>query len=369
MVGGSDSYAICSRRPSARTSWSQSMAPRSAQQHHPVPSPARTVSRPKTLQLVRQVYFNRSGVLLLLAALSATLLTIWAITSPDAQRQVLLAISAGLFASTLYALLETGLTALRYEAVLQETVRAAVDDALSTAIELNTGHQREFLPTNIYPASMSPDPGFNRDVTHDLQQTARYIFRGATGRYTVARIANQPSVFESVVIMVADPRGANGLGPRIPHLVSFADPEDSYADVQTRLVDEIYETIVGARSAAAKCHRLEIALVDDPQVDRVELMDSAVYLTLYSETTAGTARFPKSLRFASSSSIWRIYSAQLERSVDSVALRFHVTPDTTDDELREILRRLGHAENDKAVIQRYESSFRTFASEFMREAA
>lgn len=314
------------------------------------------------LKLTKDVYFNRTGVLLLIAIAISGALIYFAVKSTGVEKEVLIAISTSLVASTVFAFLQTMLTGLRYEALVAQSISDSIESATRRVLEQTSSLQREFVPSVVYAASAIPDPKFNRDLTNDLRSTERYFFRGVTGRYAVARLHLADTVFDEVHILVAHPLDRRSTDARVTHIASYVETNTNYQDIQTRLTDEIFETIVGARLASVKCRRLTLHFLKEPQVDRVELFDTALYLTLYSDAAERGAKFPRTLRFGMASSLYKIYSSQLFRLRDSAENSVVIRPSTTDDELLAAIALLGGA-GSAADLNSYESRFITFAKQ------
>ncbi len=322
----------------------------------------------KLLTVTKALYFNRSGVVLLFAVLLAGVLALAAQGRTANERDILIAISTGLFASALLAFLQTLFTSLQFEAVIRQTIENAIENKIKDVLLESAQEHREFLPSQVYPGAKTPDKRFNQDLMNDLRKSARYVFRGVTGRYTVARLWLERCSFDEVHILVGNPQIPRGMESRISHIISYLEPESVFVDVQKKQLDAIYETIVAARLVSAKCRCVTVHLLNEPQVDRVELFDNAMYLTLYSDSPETGTRFPKTVRFDSTSILYKIYSTQLSRSRDTAAESLVLKPSTSDEELCEILIKLGKA-SDVYVLRKYEIQFKTFANQFRDDIA
>lgn len=283
-------------------------------------------------------------------------------------REILIAISTGLFVSIFLAFLQAAFTSWRFEGLIRQAIENAIENRSSRTLTTSAQHQLEFLPSAVYPGAKTPDVRFNQDLMNDLRNSSRYLFRGVTGRYTVARLWLETRSFDDVHILVANPQNPRGMESRISHIVSYLEPAGTFVEIQARQIDAIYETIVAARLVSAKCRCLTIHLLNEPQVDRVELFDHAIYLTLYSDSGSvetGTT-FPKTVRFDGTSALYKIYSAQLSRSRDTAAESVVLKPSTTDAELCTLLTKLGRP-CDVYMVRRYETQFKNFASEFKND--
>lgn len=317
----------------------------------------------KTLKLLREIYFNRNGILLLVVSGIGTWTAYEGYGSTGFRKELLVAISTGLYASALFAFLQSLLTGLKYEALVAQSIEERIESATRRVLEQAMSLQREFLPAAEYPAAMSPDRRFNRDLTADLRSTQRYFFRGVTGLYTMSRVLATKATLDEVHILVANPQYPRSMEARVTHIVSYIEPGSKYEEVFAKLSDEIVQTVVAARLAASRCRSLTLYLQNEPQVDRVELFDKSLFLTLYSDSADRDAKFPRSLRFDNTSSLYRIYMAQLSRSRDWATSSISIRPTTTDNELINFIGNFG-VTVDSSGLRDHEAKFAEFSKKF-----
>lgn len=322
----------------------------------------------RLLRLTKDVYFNRSGVLLAISVSVAMGLGLLALRTSGAKQQILIAISTSLFASTLFAFLQTMLTSLRYEALMSQSIEDGIESATRRVLEEVALQQREFVPSDVYPAARTPDVRFNRDFMRDMRRTKRFLFRGVTGRYTIARLWSESRVFDEVHLLIANPLNLRGMEPRVTHVISSGEAGIKYEEIERRLVTEIYETVVCARLASAKCRSFTLHFLNEPQVDRVEVLDDALYLTLYSDSTERGTNFPRTVRFKATSSVYAIYMSQLVRSMDAAEQSMVIRASATDQEVLDWLARLGRTASSED-LRSYEAQFTTFARQFSNDSA
>jgi hypothetical protein len=96
------------------------------------------------------------------------------------------------------------------------------------------------------------------------------------------------------------------------------------------LLDEIRMGLVGLYVARSHCTRIDITMVAEPPLDRIEMFDDSVWITLYSDAGGAGSLYPRTLRFTEGSFIDNMERAEFARiSGSRQARHLLITPDTT----------------------------------------
>lgn len=335
----------------------------------------------RVFQLVKEVYYNRSGILLLLAVLVAVGIGAYSLNTEGRASQVYLAIATSLFATTLFAFLQTSLTALRYEAVLQESVVQTVgrlgEDLLQAVDQQMTAQRRTLLEeigrhdvnreTEVYDPSPRPDPKFNADITESLSNTSRYTFKGVTGRLAAVRLYTLTSRnCQEAHLIIAHPQSPSGFESRIAHILSYVD-DTTREEVLEDIRDSVLLTLVGARLAAPKFQTLSIDFVSDSQVNRLEIFDREVYLTLFSDTSDKGVTYPRTKRYSRRSDMYQVLTSETGRLRKNAKLSIIMRSSTTDDEIIGYAKQLGYEDFGPSQLAATRASFLTTAEAFRDE--
>jgi len=190
---------------------------------------------------------------------------------------------------------------------------------------------REFFPTHVFEPTAEPDPVFNRLMMQDLQNTRQYLFRGFSGRHAAARLLLSRAEWEFRAV-VSDPGNLSGISGRARYLIRQSAADVDHDTINARLLDEIRIGLVGLYLARSRCTRMEVTVISDPPIDRLEIFDDSVWVTLYSDART-TSPYPRTLRFGEGSFIYAMERAEFVRiSASRHAQHLVITPNTTRED-------------------------------------
>jgi hypothetical protein len=316
------------------------------------------------VRLLRELYFNRTGLLFLLTVLLAIgMYALAAHTHGDAST-FWLTLATGIVATSAYAAFTVLLTTKQFDAFLRTTIEQSVRNNIATATaELtNTVRQQNsaYVPVTSYPATNSPDPVFNRDLNRSFMSSERYIFQGVTARYNIARLASSDTTFDLVRIVVANPMEPDSVVARAKHAKhnmegGFSDAD--FAHVRADLIDDIWMSIAGAYLCWRKADRIEFCFLSDPPVDRAEIFDTEMFLTRYSDPGSRGFEFPAACRFLRDSMPYQMQAKDCARLFTSrYTIRFQIP---RDDDRRSLFRALHNAglDFDETQYERLKNEF------------
>nr|WP_245572628.1 hypothetical protein [Actinokineospora enzanensis] len=308
--------------------------------------------------------------MLLLALVVVSGLSMWVSGSLDAglARNLLTALGTGTMVSAVVGFGQTLITASAAQRAmvtpLIEESRKALHDLSAEYRSLN----REFFPTHVFEASTEPDPAFNALIMADLRDTRQLWFRGFSGRYVAARMLLSPAESE-VRAVLADPCERGAISGRARHLARQQGATADYERIQQTLHEEIRIGLVGLYLARSRCVSLDVTVVADPPLDRVELFDDCVWITLYSAVAGAPSLYPRTLRFGEGSFIYDMQRAEITRVHGArEARRFVLTPDTSRDEFLAHFEKITGASLSEAEFLDLERRFHAFRREFSAKA-
>jgi hypothetical protein len=278
----------------------------------------------------REIFWTRNSLLLvILVVVSGSSLAASTVMSSGAPKNLVLALGTGTMVSAIVGFGQTLITATAAQRAmvtpLIEENRRALQELSAEYRSLNL----EFFPTHVFEATDDPDPAFNHLLMQNLQDTRQYFFRGFSGRHAAARMLLSIGETELRAV-VADPAERAALGGRTRYAIRHEGANADAETIRTRLLEEIRIGLVGLYLARSHCSRMDITMISDPPVDRVEIFDDSVWVTLYSDPGAASPLYPRTLRFSEGSFIYNMERAEFER-ISSARDARHVliTPDTT----------------------------------------
>lgn len=262
------------------------------------------------VQLLRALYFNRTGILFLLMAIISIVMIIASARTTGTVSQFWLGLGAATIATTGYSFVQVLLTTSQFNTFLTTAIEADVQQAMARgtaeAMETFRALQATYLPIASYPALDMTNPRFNKDLNAALAGSARYIFRGMSARYAVARLALLSRPPRDVTLIIADPSMPSAVDFRARH--DALDPSDvAFERAKADILDGICMAMAGAYLTRRRYDHIEFVLTAIPHVDRVEICDSAVFIQRFSEDQDGQTRFPSTVRFRRDSLIYQMF--------------------------------------------------------------
>jgi hypothetical protein len=252
-------------------------------------------------RLLRELYFNRTGLVLLLTILLAIGMYVLAAHTRGDASTFWLTLATGIVATSAYAAFTVLLTTKQFDSFLRTTIEQSVRKNIESATDelLSTvrRHSSVHVPATSYPPTDSPDPAFNRDLNKSFMSSERYIFQGVTARYNIARLASLDTTFDLVRIIVANPTEPESVVARAKHDREGDISDAKIAQIRADLLDDIWMSIVGAYRCWRKADRIEFCFLADPPIDRAEIFDKEMFLTCYSDPGSHGFAFPAACRF------------------------------------------------------------------------
>jgi len=313
---------------------------------------------------LQEMFWTRTGLLLLTLVVIAggTLLT--SSLMPAGTGKTLVAgVATGSMVSAFVGFWQTLITASASQRAL---VAPVVEESRNALRELSDEYRslnQEFFPTHVFEASAEPDPGFNQLLMRDLRETRQYWFRGFSARHAAARLLVSQSEWE-VRAIIADPQEPSAISGRARYLTRQEGADANYDAVQENLHRDVHTGLVGLFLARSRCTRVDITVVTDPTLDRVEMFDDSVWITLYSDS-GGAGLYPRSLRFSGRSFVYTTERAEFSRVGNSrYGRHFLITPDTTRADFRALFEQVTGRELTDEGLTELETKFHEFRKEF-----
>lgn len=277
---------------------------------------------------IRELFWTRTGLLLLILVLTGgSSLTVSNSLSTGVPKEILLALGTGTLISSIVGFVQTLVTA---SATQRAMVTPLIEENRRALQELSAEYRSlnyEFFPTHVFDPSDEPDPGFNQQLMKDLNDARQYFFRGFAARHAAVRLLLSRGERELRAV-VADPTERSAISGRARYLAQQEGVDADIESIQARLHEEICIGLVGLYLARSHCARTDITMIADPPLDRVEMFDESVWITLYSDNAAGSSLYPRTLRFSEGSFIYNMERAEFARLAGvRSARRMIITPD------------------------------------------
>jgi hypothetical protein len=229
---------------------------------------------------VQEIFWTRTGLLLLILVVTSGLaMALSANLDPGVGKNVVTSLATGTLVSAIVGFGQTLITATATQRAMLTPLVDESRQALRDLADEYRSMNREFFPTHVFEPTAEPDPAFNRLMMQDLQNTRQYLFRGFSGRHAAARLLLSKSEWEFRGV-VADPNNASGISGRARYLIRHSPANADIDTIQTRLHEEIRMGLVGLYLARSRCSRMEVTVISDPPLDRLEIFDDSVWVTL-----------------------------------------------------------------------------------------
>jgi hypothetical protein len=228
---------------------------------------------------------------------------------------------------------------------------------------------QEFYPTHVFEPTSQPDPAFNKQMMRDLHNTREYFFRGFSGRHAAARLLLSNAEWELRAV-IADPRCESAISGRARYLLRRKGTDADADAIAEQLRNEILVGLVGLYLARTRCSRIDITVVADPPLDRLEMFDDSVWLTLFSSASSEAQPFPRSLRFSEGSFVYGMERTEFLHLCNSrTARHYPISPDTTRTEFLTLFGKITGTTLSDDGFQALHNKFRAFQRSFVASAA
>jgi hypothetical protein len=313
---------------------------------------------------IQEIFWTRTGLLLLiLLVVSGLAMVLSSNLDPGVGKNLVTAVSTGTLVSAVVGFGQTLITATATQRAMLTPLIEESKQALRDLSAEYRSMNREFFPTHVFEPTAVPDPAFNRLMMQDLQSTRQYLFRGFSGRHAAARLLLSRAEWEFRAV-VADPADLSGISGRARYLMRHS-PADVDADtIQARLHEEVRMGLVGLYLARSRCTRMEVTVISDPPLDRLEIFDDSVWVTLYSDAHT-PAEYPRTLRFSEGSFIYNMERAEFGRiSASRHAHHLVITPDTTRQEFIARFEKITNTRLTEEQFLELNAEFYNFLREF-----
>jgi hypothetical protein len=313
---------------------------------------------------IQEIFWTRTGLLLLiLLVVSGVAMIATSGMAPGTGKNLLTALATGTLVSAVVGFGQTLITATASQRAMLTPLIDESRQALRDLTDEYRSMNREFFPTHIFESTEQPAPAFNKLMMQDLQVTRQYLFRGFSGRHAAARLLLSKSEWEFRAV-IADPRNLRGISGRARYLIRHAAADVDYDTIHEQLHEEIRIGLVGLYLARSRCSRLEVTVISDPPIDRLEIFDDSVWVTLYSDARSSN-QFPRTLRFSEGSFIYNMQRAEFARiSASPHAHHLVITPDMArEDFIKQFQKITGTALSEEQFLE-LNAEFYNFLREF-----
>jgi hypothetical protein len=313
---------------------------------------------------VQEIFWTRTGLLLLiLVVVSGLTMVLSANLDPGVGKNLVTALATGTLVSAIVGFGQTLITATASQRAMLTPLIDESRQALRDLADEYRSMNREFFPTHVFEPTAEPNPAFNRLMMQDLQNTRQYLFRGFSGRHAAARLLLSRSEWEFRGV-VADPANASGIGGRARYLIRHSPTGVDIDTIQARLLEEVRMGLVGLYLARSRCSRMEVTVISDPPLDRLEIFDDSVWVTLYSDAHA-PAEYPRTLRFSEGSFIYNMERAEFGRiSASRHAHHLVITPDLSRQEFIARFEKITNSRLTEEQFLELNAEFYNFLREF-----
>jgi hypothetical protein len=313
---------------------------------------------------IQEIFWTRTGLLLLtLLVVAGGSMILSASMAAGTAKNLVTALATG---TMITAIVGFGQTLITATASHRAMVTPLIEENRRALRELSAEYRalnREFFPTHVFEATNEPDPAFNQLMMQDLRGTRQYFFRGFSGRHAAARLLLARAEWELRAV-VADPRERTAITGRARYLIRNEGVVADFETIQDRLHEDIQIGLLGLYLARSRCSRIDVTVIADPPLDRLEMFDESVWITLYSDSASSTL-YPRTLRFSEGSFIYNMERAEFARLRNTRDARHLViTPDTTRGEFLGQFEKVTGGRLSPDRFEDLESKFHAFRHEF-----
>lgn len=289
-------------------------------------------------------------LLLAIALISVSLLWLSSALPTNTFSEFLNAVATGILVSAGFAFAQQTITGHVTFDLLRRGVSDQIRDSL---VQLND----TFVPTHDFRATDQPEPNLNRVLMDDLNESQRFWFKGMSARHTADRIMRQSNGRLEVRIIMPDLTIPESLDARANYMRRYKMAGASRDSIKQGIV----VGLVGLYEARDRCAKIEIFLTPTPSLDRIEMFDRSVWISLFSSLSGGGTRYPRTLRFAEKSLLRQTSHEEFFLTMEaSNVRRIEITPRTSRNQFSDIYRVATGEELTTEVFNSNLASFNSF---------
>jgi hypothetical protein len=273
-------------------------------------------------------------------------------------------IGTGLAASIIFAIIYTIFANREYA----ELIRAEIADQLTEHLNDVLDHIKQlnqlFLPTAQYPATREFDYRFNTDLTRDLRNSRFYFFRGTSAKYVPARLRQCDHHLDVAQVMLLDPRDETTIGSRA--MDRRRRPEydgKSLESIAQEIRDEILLAVVALFDCRDACD-IELGFSATTSPVRIEVVDDAIYTSLYRSPESQRNTHPETARFSRESQTYEIFRDECRRQLQLASPRRRFSTRDSDIDLCEFLTSCGYIDISPEDLTAQRDRYRRFIMPF-----
>jgi hypothetical protein len=333
----------------------------------------RPVTPALALKAARSDAFRLANGAFLLACVSgAGAMFWWASTMKQNSRAdikaAVLGVAASLLASAVFAIAQTFLTSHRFVRLVEDSVAGVSRDISSEVVGLLNHQARSYLPMTEYPETSGYDHTFNHDLSTSISQSRTYLFNGLTGKYVGPRLRNSHRL-GSVTVIVGDPTSNGSVVAKVYQSdQKKIAPGADLTQFENTLRDDIDLCVAGLFSNRLKHDSIRLVLTALPALDRHEITDQALFISIFTENRREKLLYPQTLAF-DPTTIWYQMAKQAARWVSEApdAKKMEFTASLDAEQLRQryeqVFGRPLSAVAFDELMRRYADFEKSFAEE------
>jgi hypothetical protein len=278
------------------------------------------------------------------------------------------AIGVNLIASVAFAVVFSTLSNRIQERGLRETVSEQIGELSRTLFQEMAESNQAYLPLATYPP-LDPLDGygdqFNTDMTHSLESTGFYAFRGPSPRYVAARLRCSRRPPQQVRVVSMSPGDRRAIARRASDRRQWARQRGKdLPTLQRELREELVRNVVALFDYRHVCP-VELAYIEDTAVYRFEMFDDSMYLSWFHGPQSAAHEMPESFRFGAESVVYRIMRQDLLRKFEIAPVSVRFTIDQDDDFLARHLEQLLAEPVTAADLRRWREEYDGYVADFV----
>lgn len=227
---------------------------------------------------------------------------------------------------------------------------------------------KSFLPTREFPGSEKPNDEFNKLLDDDLSGSSLYWFRGVSARFTADRLIRNKNRNLQVKLILPDLTVDGSLSARATYLMQNQIGEGASGN-HDETVASIRRTvevgIVGLIEARLHCASIELILVANPSLDRIEVFADAVWITLFSSAEAGQT-YPPAVRLRKDSALYAMQATECSQIAAGTNRRILIPANCSISTACDLLSRVVGDAIDQTKYQELRAEFHRYREKLNR---
>lgn len=318
--------------------------------------------------VIKRLYFNKMGILLLILFIISLLIFYAAFKENDVEfKSILISIASSLLASNIFSVLYALVTNASFLEYFTEMIRNEEKELFNSLILEVQRTNKAYIASKIFDPTQTKNYSFNKDLTSEFSKASKFMFRGVSGKRIAARIFYLNKKLDFIKLIIIHPEDRVSIQKRANH-ISILE-ERTLSDIESDIKNDIYISLINLYNSRHKCNLIEIVFQQGYSASRLEILDNAVYVSVYDNDYDGLVYYPSVVKFCNKTVFYKMYATEYMREFEFSKNNgiIAIKSDTTEAQFIDNLIRNNITFVTEQSLSEYQIKYEGLKTEFQSE--